>query len=151
MADAHLEVLYVEDEEFDRFLMQRAFAKAGLANMLRMVKDGNAAVELLAGCSPAVETEHTCPPSLVLLDLNLPEMPGFEVLKWIRSQPHFATLPVVIFSSSEREDDQIQARELGANGFIKKPASGFAFSDVVQEISERWLTPAAYTASQPAI
>ena len=74
-------------------------------------------------------------PALVLLDLNLPEMPGFEVLKRIRENPAHAQLPVVVFTSSEREEDRARAHELGASDFLKKPNLVAGFEEAVRRIS----------------
>ena len=133
-------VLYVEDEEFDRFLMQRAFAKAGLADSLRLVNDGRAAIEYLSGFGRYADRAQYPVPALVLLDLNLPEVPGFEVLKWLRMQPAHSELVVVVFSSSELDDDRVRARILGADEFVKKPGSGLSFADVVKMLNQRWLS-----------
>jgi CheY-like chemotaxis protein len=140
MANTPRIVLYVEDEEFDRFLMERAFSKAGLGAHLRMVNDGRTAIRYLAGESEFADREKSPVPAVVLLDLNLPEVHGFEVLKWIRMQPAYAGLPVVVFSSSERDDDQVRARLLGANEFVKKPGSSLTFPDIVLKLKERWLS-----------
>lgn len=77
-------------------------------------------------------------PALVLLDLNLPQMPGFEVLAWMRNHPDYARTPVVVFSSSAREDDRVKAKELGANEFVAKPSSGLKFGEVVEGLREKW-------------
>ncbi len=145
MANAATIGLYVEDEEFDRFLMQRAFVKAGLATSLRLVNDGRAAIDYLTGKGEYADRDKNPLPNLVLLDLNLPEVHGFEVLKWIRMQPAHTHLPVVVFSSSELDDDRVRARILGANEFIKKPGSGLSFEDVARRLSKEWLSapPAA--------
>ncbi len=132
-------VLYVEDEEMDRFLMERAFVKSGLGAALRTVNDGQAAIDYLSGTEKFADRDRYPLPAMVLLDLNLPEVDGFEVLQWIRAHPTFRVLPVVIFSSSEREEDQVRARLLGANEFLKKPGSGLAFRDVIEKLSEQWL------------
>lgn len=154
MATASSIVLYVEDEEIDRFLMQRAFGKEGLATSLHTVNDGQAALDYLAGLGNYADRKMHPLPELVLLDLNLPELHGFEVLQRIRTHPANATLPVVIFSSSEREEDQARARLLGANDYFKKPSSGLSFQDVVRKLKQRWLSvtagvplPALYPAS----
>ena len=114
-------VLYVEDEESDAFFMERAFAVAGLRSALRVVSDGRAAIEYLSGTGVYAKRNEYPVPTVVLLDLNLLSMPGFEVLQWMRSQPRFAATPVVIFSSSPRDEDKEKARELGANEFLEKP------------------------------
>jgi len=140
MANVPFIVLYVEDEEIDRFLMERAFGKAGLGTCLRMVNDGQAAIDYLSGLGAYADRERYPLPTLVLLDLNLPEVSGFEVLTWIRAQPSYTHLPVVIFSSSEREDDQVRSRLLGASEFVKKPGSGLSFLEVVRQLNEHWMS-----------
>ncbi len=123
----------------DRFLMERAFAKAGLTGALQTVNDGQAAMDYLSGAGEYTDRQEHPLPSVVLLDLNLPEVQGFEVLKWVRMQPAHTHLPVVVFSSSERDDDQVRAKVLGANEFVKKPGSGANFIEVVQQLNSRWL------------
>lgn len=132
-------VLYVEDEEGDAILMERAFRKQGLAGRLRLVGDGRAAIGYLSGSGEYGDRGKFPLPSLVLLDLNLPQLSGFEVLRWMRKHPDFARIPVVIFSSSTREDDRAKAKELGANEFVAKPSSGLKFGEVAQRLQERWL------------
>jgi CheY-like chemotaxis protein len=140
MANVVSTVLYVEDEEMDRFLMQRAFSKEGLGTNLQLVNDGRTAIDYLSGVGKYANREDYPFPSVVLLDLHLPEIHGFEVLKWIRAQPPTENLPVVIFSSSERAEDQAKAQQLGANEFVNKPGSGLSFLDVVRRLAQQWLT-----------
>jgi CheY-like chemotaxis protein len=132
-------VLYVEDEESDAMFMQRAFASKGMGSALRVVGDGRAAIEYLSGAGKYADRREYPLPAVVLLDLNLPQVPGFEVLKWMRNHPDFARTPVVVFSSSTREDDRVKALELGANEFVGKPSSGLKFGEVVEGLRERWM------------
>ena len=132
-------VLYVEDEETDAIFMERAFAEKGLGSKLRLVVTGRAAIEYLSGSGEFGDREKYPVPSLVLLDLNLPQVSGFGVLEWIRNHPDYRRLPVVVFSSSTREDDRTKARELGANEFVTKPSSGLKFGEVVEGLQQRWL------------
>ncbi len=136
-------VLYVEDEESDRLLMQLAFRKAGLGPELRMVGDGQAAIDYLTGAGVYAERGEYPLPAVVLLDLNLPEVHGFEVLKWIRGQPAHSSLPVVVFTSSAREEDRQQAEVLGATEFLQKPGMPGGFQEVARKLSEEWLGGAA--------
>lgn len=99
MAEKHPIVLYVEDDEGDRFFMEHAFKTAGLSSALRMVHDGRAAVQYLAGTGQFADRALHPVPRLVLLDLKLPELSGFEVLEWLRKRSEYASLPVIIFSS----------------------------------------------------
>ncbi len=138
-------MLYVEDEENDRILMQFAFQKAGLEPALRMVNDGQTAIDYLSGAGVYGEREKYPLPAVVLLDLNLPEVHGFEVLKWIRKQPAHTALPVVVFTSSAREEDRRQAELLGASEFMQKPMMPGGFQEVARKLNEAWLSagPAA--------
>src|SRR5512138_919827 len=117
MASGSSIVLYVEDEESDRMLMQFAFRKAGLEPALRVVNDGQAAIDYLSVTGAYGERARYPLTAVVLLDLNLPEVHGFDVLKWIRAQPVHSGLPVVVFTSSAREEDRARALELGASEY----------------------------------
>ncbi|HVM48795.1 MAG TPA: response regulator [Candidatus Acidoferrum sp.] len=139
MNGANSIVLYVEDEETDRFLMERAFAKEGLQAVLRMVEHGRAAIEYLSGDGAYARREDHPLPGVVLLDLNLPEVHGFEVLKWIRAHPVHAGLPVVVFTSSERPEDRERAALLGANEYWQKPGSPALLREVARKLHDRWL------------
>jgi CheY-like chemotaxis protein len=139
MANPTRVVLYVEDEENDRFLVERAFAKQGLGPLLRMVAHGQGAIDYLSGTGVYAKREEYPLPAVVLLDLNLPEVHGFEVLKWIRAHPHHKSLPVVVFTSSARDEDRDQARALGADEFMQKPALPSLFQQVAQTLNKDWL------------
>lgn len=132
--------LYVEDEETDRFLMRLAFANQGLADALQMVKDGKTAQEYLSGAELYADRQKHPLPAIVLLDLNLPEVNGFELLQWIRSHPVHRALPVLVFTSSERNEDRARAHLLGANEFLTKPRSPLRLRELVKELSHRWLS-----------
>ncbi len=139
MAGAKPIVLYVDDEENDRILMQFAFQQAGLEPALRMVSHGQEAIDYLSGTGAYGERAKYPLPAVVLLDLNLPAVHGFEVLKWIREQPAHKGLPVVVFTSSAREEDRVKARELGANEFVQKPMRPDGFQEVARRLGEEWL------------
>jgi CheY-like chemotaxis protein len=126
-------VLYVEDEIDDVFFMERAFVKAGLEHALRWVPDGRQAIAYLAGEQPFTREEHPLP-CAVLLDLNLPQVSGFDVLSWVRARPELQALPVIIFSSSGRREDRERAEKLGATQYLLKPISGLEFVNVAAEL-----------------
>ncbi len=132
-------VLYVEDEEDDVLLMQMAFRRAGLDSALRVVGTGQAAIQYLSGGGQFAERARFPVPHLVLLDLNLPIFPGFDVLRWIKKQPALTELPVVIFSSSSRDADKATARELGADEYVEKPQTIGKFADLVQRLRQKFL------------
>jgi signal transduction histidine kinase/CheY-like chemotaxis protein len=139
-------ILYVEDEETDALFMSTAFSDKGLASAFRLVSDGRAAIEYLSGTGKYADRNEFPLPAVVLLDLNLPQVPGFDVLKWMRNHPDFLATPVVVFSSSAREEDMVKATELGANDFVAKPSSGMRFGEVVELLRQKWLA-AAYSNS----
>jgi CheY-like chemotaxis protein len=135
----HSSVLYVEDEGDDAFFMQAAFKRTGLSESLYVVSDGCQALAYLAGEGPYTDRARHPLPGLVLLDLNLPLISGFDVLAWIRQQPQFQATPVVIFSSSGRPEDKERATQLGASQYVQKPASGMQFTEVARDLAQRWL------------
>ena len=135
MAATGFIVLYVDDEESDRLLMQRAFAKENLHQALHTVEDGARALDYLAGSGTFTDRVTHPLPTVVLLDLNLPEIHGFEVLRWIRGHPVHNNLPVVIFTSSTREEDALRARELGATDFLQKPNSSSRLRQVARHLT----------------
>jgi CheY-like chemotaxis protein len=133
-------VLYVEDEDGDRFLMKTAFAREGLAGALHVVGDGRLALDYLSGGGAYVDREAHPMPGVVLLDLNLPEIHGFDVLKWIRAHPLHSTLPVVVFTSSQRDEDRARAKLLGASDFFLKPSSVMGFQEMARRLNDRYLS-----------
>jgi len=132
-------VLYAEDEENDVFLMQRAFRKAGVHNLLQTANDGAAAIRYLQGTGEFADRGKFPLPCLVLLDLNLPRRSGLEVLKWIREQPSVASLPVVILTSSSQHRDIASAYELGANAYLVKPPSSEKLLKLVETLRDTCL------------
>ena len=119
MSDAT--VLYVEDDDDAAFFMRFAFEEAGLRNPLRIAVTGQEAIDYLAGNGPFADRRQYPLPGLVLLDLNLPIIPGFQVLHWIRDQPQFQSLPVVICTASDYQGDKEEARRLGAQDYLVNP------------------------------
>jgi len=136
-------VLYVEDEESDVIFMRRAFHQVGGDCKLHSVNDGCQAIAWLKGEGIYSDRNKFPIPSLVLLDVNLPGFSGFDVLLWVRQQAEFKTLPVILFSSSGRPEDERRAEALGATNYFVKPSSGIDFVEVVRALSNRWLVPSS--------
>lgn len=127
-------LLYVEDEKGDVFFMRYAFDQIGASVSLQIAATGSEAIDYLSGTGVyADRTAHPLP-TIILLDINLPGISGFDVLKWLREQPQYTQLPVIMFSSSIRPEDLQKARDLGATRYIEKPASGLDFTGVAEEL-----------------
>ena len=137
-ASPHL-ILIVEDSSDDFFFLQRSFNLADVINELRLVSDGQQAVDYLQGNAPFHDRAAYPLPSLILLDLKLPLMDGFEVLSWIRQQPLLKNIIVIVLTSSSEEKDVARAYELGANAFLVKPTSIDKLTDIVRSLELFWL------------
>jgi CheY-like chemotaxis protein len=136
-------ILYVEDEKSDVLLLRVALTRARLTNPVHIVVDGAEAIDYLAGNGPfADRTQHPLP-ALVLLDLNLPKKSGFEVLSWVRQQPQFSSLPVVIYTSSVGLIDKDTARLFGATDYFVKRSGVNQIAELARSLTERWLPHSA--------
>src|SRR6266566_3274226 len=102
-------ILIVEDREDDILLIQKAFQRAKIATARQIVRDGEEAIAYLSGSGKYSQRNEYPLPWLVLLDLKMPRVDGFEVLKWIRSQPELNRLVVVVLTSSDQIKDVNQA------------------------------------------
>jgi len=132
-------LLIVEDEANDRFLIERAIRKAQIANPLRMVENGEEAIEYLSGAGRFADRTAWPLPILVLLDLKLPRRSGIEVLNWIRSSPRFETLPVVVLTSSPEGGDVRRAYQAGANSYLVKPVAFEGLHKMIESLGLYWL------------
>jgi len=137
-----LVVLLVEDSDDDIMVIRKAFQRARIPNPLYVVKDGEAAIAYLTGKGKyAVRDEYPLP-ALVLLDLKLPGMDGFEVLSWIRQTPGMSGLRVVVLTSSDSIRDVNAAYELGANSFMVKEMDFQNTVELARLLKDFWLEKA---------
>src|ERR1051326_1934837 len=116
-----LTILFAEDDPDDVVFMRRALQKAGLRYNLVHVPNGEVAVDYLHGDGPYRDRAQYPFPDLLLLDLKMPMMDGFDVLAWLREQPRAKELPVVVLSGSNQDRDIELAREMGAADYQVKP------------------------------
>ena len=117
------QLLLVEDNEDDVFLMQRAFEKSKLTLPMRVICDGQEALDYLRGVGQYSDRQKCPLPAAIFLDLKLPYIHGFEILKWIRQDAATRHIPVYVLTSSLEERDRRQAIELGAQDYLVKPPS----------------------------
>jgi len=135
----HVPILLAEDDENDIFLMGRAFDRAGLPNPLFVVRNGQQVIDYLAGTGDYAQRDKHPLPGLVLLDLKMPWMDGFDVLKWLRTHAQFDTLPVVVLTSSKLQIDVDKSRQFGVYDYRVKPHE---FNDLVRlldDVRKCWL------------
>lgn len=131
--------LLVEDDANDASLLQRAFHKSNILNPLHRVSTAEEAMAYLSGTGPYKNRAEFPLPSLVLLDLKMPGVSGFEVLKWIRQHPTLRDMRVVVLSGSEDMRDVDAAYKMGANSFLIKPADFERFVEISQALSGYWI------------
>jgi CheY-like chemotaxis protein len=129
--------LLVEDNPGDVRLTQEALRSHKVQNNLHVVGDGEEAMAFLRKEGKYANAPR---PDIILLDLNLPRKDGREVLADIKSDPNLKTIPVVVITSSEAEQDVIKSYNLNANCYVTKPVNLDQFIKVVQSINDFWLT-----------
>jgi CheY-like chemotaxis protein len=122
--------------------MELAFQKAKLPQRLVIVRDGQEAVDYLSGNGRYADRSAHPLPALVVLDLKMPRMSGFDVLAWLATQPALKEIPVVVLSSSGDESDMKKARQLGAREYFVKPHSFDEFMRIAHQMQMRWLAVA---------
>jgi len=132
-------ILLADDNPDDVDIVTTAFRRAGYNCTFLMASSGEEAIEYLSLMKEHVP-KHTCPiPALLLLDLKMPIMDGFEVLRWVRSRPEWRTLPILILTSSSYGPDINRAYDLGANSFLTKPGEFNEYVRSVKRLADFWL------------
>ena len=132
-------ILVVDDSKDDVFLLCRAFTRAGLDPSLIHVRDGEEAVDYLSGENGFTDRSRYPLPRLMLLDIKMPKLDGFDVLRWLLTRKDLEKIPVVMLSSSFQQEDVVRAKVLGATDYLTKPTGFEGFTQVVQTIASKWL------------
>jgi CheY-like chemotaxis protein len=147
MKTAHA-ILLVEDNPADIKITQRALRDSGLPVDLLVVRDGQEAVDYLLRQGEHAHSDGWRNPDLILLDLNLPRLNGREVLERIRARPELKAVPVIVLTTSRRQEDVRQLYAAGANTYIEKPQDFARFVEVLQTIHRYWLDTALLPSAQ---
>ena len=134
------EILLVDDNPDDVEITLRALRKMRVANKVHVVRDGQEALDFLFREREYYGGRADAPqPDLILLDLNLPKLNGLEVLEKIRASDELSTIPVIVLTVSEREEDIQRSYKLGANTYITKPVDFAKFVHATEILGEYWI------------
>ncbi len=143
MSDSQIEILLVEDNPADVRILETYFAGANSKYNLHVVETGEAALSFLYR---GVEYTDAPRPDIVLLDLKLPEMTGFEVLAAVKQHDYLMDIPVIVLTGSTDNADVQKAYSLKANCFLKKPDNTESFAELIQAIDQFWLQRVTFPA-----
>ena len=133
-----VEILLIEDDPRDVELTRHALKRGKITNPLQLIRDGAEALDyILATGRHAARMGHPHP-QLILLDLNLPKVSGLEVLQRIKAEPRTRGIPVIVLTVSDRENDIVESRRLGASNYLVKPVGFQNFSRITPELSLGW-------------
>lgn len=134
-------ILLVEDSRADAKIIERALREAGIAHRLTVIPDGRLALDYLFSLrEDSTGTDRE--PDLILLDLNLPGLDGCQVLSRIKSDPELRIIPVIVLTTSQRDEDILQTYQAGANTYIPKPAEYSRYCELVETLRDYWIDTA---------
>lgn len=132
-------ILLVEDNPKDEKLTIRAIDKSGFANEVKIVRDGAEALDFLFCEGDWAKNKKDDLPTLLLLDLKMPKVDGFEVLRRVRADERLKHVPIVILSSSNEEKDVAKAYDLGANSYVRKPLDFGGLVNIFKQLRLYWV------------
>jgi len=132
-------VLLAEDDENDAFAMKQACVRTGIPHVLKVVTDGQMAIDYLSGAGEYSDRAAYPFPDVVLLDVKMPRRDGHDVLEWIRKRPGLNNLPVAMLSGSILKEDVYRAYELGVTSYLHKAPDLGAFGQSVRIFMKYWL------------
>jgi two-component system response regulator len=138
MRRAPITILYAEDDPDDRMLTADALRESQLVNDLVMVEDGTEVLSYLRREGRWSDPSSSPRPGIILMDLNMPKMDGGEALAAIKSDRRFASIPVVIMTTSRADADIVRSYEIGANSYIAKPATFDGLVQVMADLGRYW-------------
>ena len=135
-------ILLADDSEDDTILFRRSVRLSGLANLVIVVRDGEAAIAYLKGEGEYADRQRHPMPKLIMLDLKMPKKNGFEVLQWIKEQPELKELPVVVLTGSEHAEERERSVALGASSVLAKPCTAENLRHLAAQFPGSWTASA---------
>ena len=139
MSARALNILLVEDNPDHAELVRRSLERFQFASFLHHVEDGEVALDFIFGRARYADRARFPQPDLVLLDLRLPRVDGFEVLRHVKGHPTLYALPIVVLTTSDAERDVAMAYEYHANSFVTKPVDHHRLSQLIKDLEFYWL------------
>lgn len=132
-------ILMADDDPDDRLLVQDAFDEIRLANPLQFVEDGIELMDYLHRRGAYAHLAGTPLPGLILLDLNMPKKDGREALREIKQDPVLRSIPIIVLTTSNAEEDILRTYDLGTNSFIIKPVTFDKLVEIIRKVTRYWL------------
>jgi len=127
-------IVMIEDDEGHARLIEKNLRRAGVNNEIVPLKDGGTAIEFLFGRDGSAARSHTGRGFLILLDLNLPDMSGIDILKRIKENEHLRVSPVVVLTTTDDKAEIQRCYDLGCNVYITKPVNYESFANAIKEL-----------------
>ena len=134
-------ILVVEDDQDHALLIRSVFQRRSLGAVMRVASTGQEALDYLEGIPPYDDRAEYPLPAVIILDLGLPDMNGFDLLRWLCASEEHSDIPVIVFTSSTNPEDAWMAYALGARAYKTKPAQFGELVDVVRDVLGKWLGP----------
>jgi len=133
-----IDILLVEDDPDDIELTKKAFESGEITNRLRIVRDGQEAIDYLLNKGVYENEDEYSKPGLILLDIKLPKLSGIEVLKKIKSTPELKRIPVIMLTTSRQDQDILASYDNHANSYIEKPVEFSVFIKTIKNVGLYW-------------
>lgn len=131
-------ILVAEDDRNDAFMLQRTLKKVGIMNPVHLVEDGEQALSYLRGDGKYKDRTRFPFPGVIITDLKMPKVNGFEVLKWLKRHPECGVIPTIVLSASGLEQDVVRAYQDGANCYLQKSSSNEEFTRILKLLFDFW-------------
>jgi CheY-like chemotaxis protein len=131
-------ILVADDSPWDIYLLQRAFSKINCLGRVEVARDGQEAMDYFNGEGEFADRLRFKRPCLVLLDLKMPRLDGFQVLEFVRSRSDYKCMPIVVLTSSDEPSDMQRAYDLGANSYVCKPSDPERLDIFVDVVTKFW-------------
>lgn len=137
--ETRIKILFIEDNQDDIDLTIATFKRCKISNPIKVIKNGQEALDYLKKICFSNDITSSAIPNLILLDLNLPKVSGIEILEFIKTTEKIKRVPVVILTTSRRDEDIVESYDLHVNSYIQKPVTLDKFTEIIENFRLYWL------------